>query len=321
MQESLTEACLQNKRLHATGLQTLLKLIENQLNNLPLGYSYGRDQDNTPLLKMLTPNMLRIGRNNERALDGPMRIPAGGELLDKVKEGYESWYKIWNASYIPKLMYQPKWWKQDRDLKEGDIVFFQKKESELDTCWTLGTIDQLVKGRDGLARRAIVKYQNFKEDFHRLTDRHIRSLVKIWSVDDQNFDEDLAELQRRLMANEQSCELLDQLLQAGPGGGLPQPMPGPHSAATLRFSSACGICCCDSHCRVSHPVVQQPTSNVMSVLLAMRAVDLGNEAQLQPALDDLGHSDGHEEEYAEDRSSNCDCSLTALLSSLNLNLE
>ena len=93
-QESLTEAGLQSKRLHATGLQTMLKMTENQLNNLPLGYSYGRDQDNTPLLKMWTPNMLHIGRNNERELDGPMREPAGGGLLDKVQESYEAWYKI-----------------------------------------------------------------------------------------------------------------------------------------------------------------------------------------------------------------------------------
>ena len=61
-------------------------------------------------------------------------------------------------------MYQPKWCKQERDLKEGDIVFFQKDESALAIRWTLGTIDQLVIGRDGLARRAMVKYQNFGQD-------------------------------------------------------------------------------------------------------------------------------------------------------------
>merc|ERR1711888_461787 len=139
--------------LHATGLQTLFKLIENQLNNLPIGYTYGRDQDNTPLLKMLTPNMLRVGRSNERALDGPMRMPAGdGELLKEVEKIYNGWFKIWNVSYLPKLMYQPKWFKQDRDLLEGDVIMFQKSESALDSRWTLGTIDQLVRSRDGLVK-------------------------------------------------------------------------------------------------------------------------------------------------------------------------
>ena len=245
-----------------------------------------------------------------------MRLPEGGELLDKVQEAYEAWYKIWNTSYIPKLMYQPKWWKQNRDLQEGDIVFFQKRESELDTSWTLGTVDQLVKGRDGLSRRAIVKYQNFKEAFHRLTDRHIRSLVKIWSMDDQNIDEDLAELQRRLMTTGESCDLLDQLLQAGPGGGQPQPMPGSSFATAVNFASACGKCCCDSHCRLSHPADQKPASCVMSVLLAQRPVDLGHPAQLQLGLDDLEQGAGHDD-VEED---SCDCSLTDVMSSLSLNL-
>ena len=40
VQESLAESGIQNKRLHATGLQTMMKLTENQLNNLPIGYSY-----------------------------------------------------------------------------------------------------------------------------------------------------------------------------------------------------------------------------------------------------------------------------------------
>ena len=66
---------LANKRLHATGLQTLAKLIENDINNVPLGFSYGRDADNTPLLKLITPNLLKIGRLHSTALDGSSGSP------------------------------------------------------------------------------------------------------------------------------------------------------------------------------------------------------------------------------------------------------
>ena len=87
IQDSMTEVGFGNMRLHATGLETLLKLIENQLNNLPIGYTYGRDQDNNPLLKMLTPNMMRVGRSNQRALDGPMKMPdSDAELLKEVEK-------------------------------------------------------------------------------------------------------------------------------------------------------------------------------------------------------------------------------------------
>ena len=175
--------------------------------------------------------------------------------------------------------------------------------------------------RDGLARKAVVKYQNFTEEFHRFTDRHIRSLVKIWSMDDQNIDEDLAELQRRLMTTDQSCDLIAQLLQAGPGAGLPQPMAGHTSAASFKFSSLCRKCCCESHCGLSHPFVQISASSVMSILLARRSVDQGHPAQLQLPLDDLDLSPDHDGGNDDHTPSDCDCSLTALLSNLNLDLE
>ena len=77
IQECLEKCDFANLRCHATGLQTLMKLIENEINNVPLGYSYGRDANNSPLLKLIFPNMLKIGRMNHRALDGPVRMPKG----------------------------------------------------------------------------------------------------------------------------------------------------------------------------------------------------------------------------------------------------
>ena len=109
VQESFTDSGLLNARYHATGLQTLCKIIENQYNNLPLGYHYGRDQDNGPLLKLICPNQLRVGRMNKRALDGPVRLPAGKtEMLETVHRIYQSWFNIWKEAYVLKLMLRPK---------------------------------------------------------------------------------------------------------------------------------------------------------------------------------------------------------------------
>ena len=136
-----------------------------------------------------------------------MRMPEGdSELLKEVEKVYNAWFKVSNISYVPKLLAQPKWFRQDKDLLEGDIVMFQKSESDLGSRWTLDTIDQLVKRKDGLARRAIVRYKNFKEEFHRVTDRSIRILVKIWSCDDLNIDDDLAELNKRLCNSDRTSE-------------------------------------------------------------------------------------------------------------------
>jgi len=69
MQESLHEVGFDKMRIHALGIQTLCKQIENAYNNLPLGYRFDRSHDNTPLVKLLVPNMLRIGNINSRAMD------------------------------------------------------------------------------------------------------------------------------------------------------------------------------------------------------------------------------------------------------------
>ena len=199
IQESMDECGLKQKILHATGLQTLLKIIENQYNNIPLGYHYHQDQDNTPLLKLLTPNMLRVGRINSRSLDGPVRLPADRkEQLEAVEEVYDAWFKIWKESYLPKLFFKPKWYRTDHDLKVGDLVYFIKAESKLSNDYTMGMVEQVNTGKDGLIRRVVVKYFNETEKNARMTDRAVRSLVRIFSIDELCLSEDLAELQKVL---------------------------------------------------------------------------------------------------------------------------
>ena len=72
-------------RLHATEFLTILKMIENDFYNLPFGYSYGRSLENSPILRLIFPNLLRVGRGNSRAMDGPLTmLRSSGELMDRV---------------------------------------------------------------------------------------------------------------------------------------------------------------------------------------------------------------------------------------------
>ena len=59
------------------------------------------------------------------------------------------------------------------------LLSSRRKNLNFDNTWSLGTIDQLIEGRDGIYRRAIVKYRNANENLDRVTDRGIRSIVKI----------------------------------------------------------------------------------------------------------------------------------------------
>ena len=185
IQECLDECDIKSKRLHATGVQTFCKIVENNLNNLPLGYSYGRSDNNSPLLKVICPNILRIGRLNTRVVQGPVRLPKGpSELMMKVEERYKVFYKLWNTTYIPKLVQSTKWFKSGNQLDYGDIVFFKKTEGHLASDWIIGKVVDCIKGKDGVIRRIEIQYQNATEDSPRFTKRGARSVVKLFNIED-----------------------------------------------------------------------------------------------------------------------------------------
>ena len=292
VQQGLDDCGLQTERLHATGVQSLCKLVENSYNSVPIGYSYDRDEDNTSILKMICPNMMRMGRTNKRTLDGPIRLARGArELLTNIEELYDAWFKVWQDTVVPKLMFQPKWYNKDCDLMEGDLVYFQKEgDSQLDNKWTVGKVDQVVRGRDQKIRRVIVKYQNATESQYRLTDRAVRKIVKLFSIDEYQVQEDLAELQVRIdkleatNREEVPDEPLDVVTEVeGPqlesrgdplvheGDPVGEAITDDDSAggpAARTRSRAAYSCCCPSHCKFSFHTMG-PVVKAFSTLRAM----------------------------------------------------
>jgi hypothetical protein len=196
--------------------------------------------------------MMRLGRINTRALSGPLRLPHGAsEMVEKVKKAYEAWFKIWSESYVQKLLFKPKWFKDDTDLKIGDLVYFQKSESELGNgTWTFGMISAIDRSRDGLIRKVTVKYRNASESEDRETDRSVRKLSKLWSEDDWNLQDDLAELADRLKGVVGDQVILDQVQLAHLGA---HHIAGQHDEVPpAQPQVPTDACCCSSHCRLTH---------------------------------------------------------------------
>ena len=110
----------------------------------------------------------------------------------------EAWYKVWAEVYVPKIMAQKRGFKNDRDLAVDDLVYYKKKESELGSRRGIGRVDQIIRGRDGVIRRAVIKYRNASENVQRETERSVRKLIRLYSVDDPDLYQDLGELQRRI---------------------------------------------------------------------------------------------------------------------------
>ena len=99
---------------------------------------------------------------------------------------------------MPRLISQPKWFKVDKDLKEKDMVYFRKHENDLEANWSVGQVDQVIRSKDGFIRRAVIKYFNPGDDRPQFTDRAVRKLVKLWSVDDSCIFEDLHEVSHKI---------------------------------------------------------------------------------------------------------------------------
>ena len=285
VQECLDKCNVGEMRLHATGLQTFCKLVENDINNLPMGYSYARDSDNSPLLKLIFPNMLRIGRNNSRALEGPIKLPKGPDyLMKKVEKAYDVFYKLWNVTMIPKLMKMHRWFDtKDVLLREGDIVYFRKVENELSSKWTVGRVSDVEKGRDGVVRRCTVRYQNSSESQPRYTDRAARSLIKLFHIDDLSWQQEM-DLVEKIIEENKGVENVATVtsydmnhltglryrLKAVSDHDRPVRELGVQhragaKAAKMKMVQTCKNCCCTSHCLMTGHAKNDVTLDITAV--------------------------------------------------------
>ena len=156
--------------------------------------------------------MMRMGRINDRALTGPLTFPSGmSGMVDQVVMTFEAWYKVWSDAYIPKLLSRPKWFKAETDIQIGDIVYFQKSESDLGSSWILGMISGIEKIRDNLIRKVDIKYRNTTKNQDMFTNRNVRKICKIWSESDWNLQDDLAELVEKLQQVEGGKDILEKV--------------------------------------------------------------------------------------------------------------
>ena len=117
-------------------------------------------------------------------------------------------------------------------------------ENELSSDWILGQVHYVTRSRDGVVRRVCVKYFNHKENKPRFTDRAVRSLVKLFSIDDSYYMHDMAKVEK-LMADLKSKEVQKKVepkkLQRNKDGTY---------RVKGAVSNACK-CCCHGHCKLS----------------------------------------------------------------------
>ena len=187
------EKMLHNERISVLQWETTASQISNSINDLPLALPYSNA--NLEYLDLITPNRLRLGRNNDRSPSGVLSVSSDPSKFDKVnKVMFNTWFEAWLISHVPRLMHQPKWYNSDRDLKQGDIVLFIKNEKELCNHYQYGKVISTKPSSDGKIRSVEVLYRNSNESVDRTTTRATRQLVRIHCVDELDIVQELGEV-------------------------------------------------------------------------------------------------------------------------------
>ena len=177
-------------RLSVLEWETLGDQIANSVNNMPLAtINVSADIEN---LDILTPNRLLLGRNNDRSPSGPLLVTNDPHKILKANlEIFTVWFECWLISYVPQLMDHPKWFRNDQDIKVGDIVLFLRTEKEYSRQYQYGKIQSIEPSRDGKIRTVNVRYRNSSEKKERETRRAVRELIIIHRIDEISIFQEL----------------------------------------------------------------------------------------------------------------------------------
>ncbi len=149
---------LRNARLTYEELLTLLIQIEGVLNSRPL--TYVDEEENEPL----TPSHLVIGR---RILSIPSEPPDVGKC-EVEKSGIVKrnkylitilghFWKRWSSEYLTQLREHHRSNKRDGPvINVGDVVTV-KEDNVKRLNWQMALVDEVIKGKDGKSRAAIIR--------------------------------------------------------------------------------------------------------------------------------------------------------------------
>ena len=181
--KSSMEKHLDNERLSVIQWETVGDQTANCVNDTPLALRHvTQDLDQ---IDLLTPNRLMLGRNNDRSPSGPLYVTSDPDkIITRNADIVSAWFEYWLISYVPKLIDRPKWFSSDRDMKNGDVVLFLRKEREYAGNHQYGVIKKVEVGRDKKIRSVVVEYMNHNENTKRETRRAVREIVVIHPVDE-----------------------------------------------------------------------------------------------------------------------------------------
>ena len=137
------------------GWETLFCRIASQVDDLPI--ARGASTAATDLgWEIITPNRLKLGRNNYRNLEGEIVLDNNPQTqLDRNREIFAGWYKL----FLERIhLFVPLSVKiESRDIQLGDVVLFLFQDGITGRfqTWKLGLVVQLLSSRTVLIQYSI----------------------------------------------------------------------------------------------------------------------------------------------------------------------
>lgn len=135
-------------------LETILCEVEAMINCRPLTYIPLDSADQ----ESLTPNHFLLGSSNGSKMMPMEPLKFIGNLRSSWKLAQsitDSFWTRWIKEYIPIITRRSKWFENVKDLEVGDLVMVIGGPSR--SQWVRGRIVEVVKGKDGRVRQAMVK--------------------------------------------------------------------------------------------------------------------------------------------------------------------
>ena len=110
-------------------------------------------------------------------------------------------------------------------------------------------METVTRSKDGVVRRAQIRYHNHNEKVPRFTDRAVRSLVRIFNIEDDYFITDMAKyeklvstIEKNSVDDDKKVEPLKLVRTKGAGREFEI------KKAVNTVKKSCN-CCCEGHCR------------------------------------------------------------------------
>ncbi|XP_055542952.1 uncharacterized protein LOC129728533 [Wyeomyia smithii] len=143
-----------NQKLDDEGLQTMVIEAEGIVNSRPLTYLPLDSEEG----EALTPNHILLGSSN--GVRQPIFANANPKFATKnawnqIQLQLDAFWNRWIREYLPMLTKRSKWFGEVKPITVGDLVFVVDDQRR--NGWARGRVQEVVKGRDGRVRQAVVQ--------------------------------------------------------------------------------------------------------------------------------------------------------------------